>query len=87
MKPPPIIGGAVDFLVNFFEDIFGGGSSPEIPRQLMHGRHPLYPVILGVSDGLIPTEASEGLKVCGDPEPSKARPLQKGSSAPPSASS
>jgi hypothetical protein len=27
---------------------------------LLHGRHPLYPVILGVQDGLIPTEASEG---------------------------
>ena len=37
-----------------------GSSSPPTPRQLLHGRHPLYPVILGVSDGLIPTEASAG---------------------------
>ena len=50
-----------------------------IPRQLMHGRHPLYPVILGVSDGLIPTEASAGKpQFCGDPQPCpNARPLQK----------
>jgi hypothetical protein len=75
--PLAIIGGAVDFLVNFFEDIFGGGSSPTIPRQLLHKRHPLYPVILGVQDGLIPDEASAGLEVCGDPQPSKKRPLSK----------
>jgi len=56
--PLAIIGGGIDFLVNFFEDIFGGGSSPEIPRQLLHGRHPLYPDLVGAPDGLIPDEAS-----------------------------
>ena len=56
--PLAIIGGAVDFLVNFFEDIFGGGDNPPLPRQLHHGRHPLYPVILGIQNGLIPNEAS-----------------------------
>ena len=53
-----IIAEDVDFLVNFFEDIFGGGGSPPTLRQLLHARHQLYPVILGVSDGLIPTEGT-----------------------------
>jgi hypothetical protein len=44
--------------VSFFEWLFGGGGAPQIPRQLRHGRHPLYPDILGVLFGLIPTEAS-----------------------------
>ncbi|MFZ1886960.1 MAG: hypothetical protein WAU33_02935 [Candidatus Binataceae bacterium] len=47
---------AVDFLVNFFEDLFSGPSSPEVPRQLMHKRHPLYGEILGVQGGLVLTE-------------------------------
>ena len=51
---------SVDFLVNFFEDIFGGSDNPPTPRQLLHGRHPLYPVILGIQDGLIPDEWSAG---------------------------
>jgi hypothetical protein len=34
------------------------GGAPPTPRQLLHGRHPLYPVILGVSDGLIVDENS-----------------------------
>ena len=59
-----------------------GGGSPEIPRQSLHKRHPLYPVILGVSDGLIPTEASEGTKICPDPGPSTQRPLQTPSAQP-----
>jgi len=46
-------------IASFFDFLFGGGGSPPIPRQLTHARHPLYPVILGVSGGLIPTEASE----------------------------
>ncbi len=59
LAPPlAIIGGAVDFVVNFFEDIFGGGSSSETPRQLLSRRHPLYPKIIGVSEDLIPTEGS-----------------------------
>ncbi len=61
LAPPlAIIGGAVDFVVNFFEDIFGGGSSSETPRQLLSRRHPLYPKIIGVSEGLIPTERHRG---------------------------
>ena len=59
--PLAIIGGAVDFLVNFFEDFLGGGGSPEIPRQLLKNRHPLYPVTLGIQDGLITDEASAAL--------------------------
>ena len=54
--PLAIIGGAVDFLVNFFEDIFGGGGSPETPRQLLYGRHPLNGGILGIQENLIPDE-------------------------------
>ncbi len=74
-----LIGGAVDFLVNFFEDIFGGGSTLEIPRQLLHKRHPLYPVILGFPNGEIPTEGSEGKpELCGDAEFCGVLPLQNG---------
>jgi len=76
--PLAIIAEDVDFLVNFFEDIFGGGGSPPIPRQLMHARHPLYPVILGVQDGLIPDEMSKGkAELCGDAEFCGTKPLQK----------
>ena len=56
--PAAIAAYVIDFLVNFFEDIFGGGSSPPIPRQLMHRRHPLYGEIIGIDSGLIPTDAS-----------------------------
>jgi hypothetical protein len=75
--PLAIIGGGVDFLVNFFEDIFGGGESPPpIPRQLRHHRHPLYSVILGIPEGLIPDEVSGGRPpVCGDPWLCPTRPL------------
>jgi len=58
--PAALTAYVVDFLVNFFEDIFGGGSSPPIPRQLMHRRHPLYAAILGIDSGLIPTEGPAG---------------------------
>ena len=76
--PLALIGGAIDFLVNFFEDIFGGSGSPEIPRQLLHGRHPLYPVILGVSDDLIPDEVSLGKpQLCGDPHVCNHCPVQR----------
>jgi hypothetical protein len=67
---------AVDFLVNFFEDNFGDGSPP-IPRQLRHGRHPLYAGIIGIRTGLIVSEFSEGPKFCSDPHPCKDPPLQK----------
>jgi hypothetical protein len=67
-------------LYELFDDLFGGGgSSLEIPRQMIHGRHPLYPVILGITDGEIPTMESSGEpQFCGDPAPCpNARPLQK----------
>ena len=58
-----VIGGAVGAIVggiaSLVDDLFGGGSPPT-PRQLLHNRHPLYPVILGIQDGLIPDEAPSG---------------------------
>jgi hypothetical protein len=36
--------------------------NPPTPRQLLHGRHPLYPVILGIQEGLIPTMGSAAPK-------------------------
>jgi len=72
------IAAAIDFLVNFFEDLFGGSERPPTPRQLQHGRHPLYPVILGISDSLIPTMESKGKPdFCGDPDWCGKKPLQK----------
>ena len=76
--PLAAIAASVDFMVNFFEDLFGGSESPPTPRQLLHGRHPLYPVILGVSDSLTPTMESQGKPdFCGDPEWCGKKPLQK----------
>ena len=74
------IGASIGATVSFFEALFGGSSdTPPTPRKLLHGRHPLYPVILGIQNGLIPDEASAGApKLVGDPQPSpNARPLQK----------
>ncbi len=34
-----LVGGDIDFLVNFYEDIFGGSDNPPTPRQLLHGNH------------------------------------------------
>ena len=45
-------------LFELFDDLFGGGGSPPIPRQLLHMRHSLYDWILGVPVGLTPTEGS-----------------------------
>lgn len=74
-----LIGAAIGATVSFFEDLFGGGSAPPTPRQLLHAQHPLYPVILGVSDGVIPTEGSEGKpELCGDAQFCGVLPLQKG---------
>ncbi len=55
-----VVGGIVGDLANFiFGDLFGGSSdTPPTPRKLLHGRHPLYPIILGVCDGVIPNQAS-----------------------------
>jgi hypothetical protein len=49
---------AIEELVSFFEWLFGGSGAPPNPRKLLHGRHPLYPMILGIQKGLIPDEAS-----------------------------
>jgi hypothetical protein len=76
--PVVVVGLIAEGLFELLDDLFGGSSSePPTPRQLLHARHPLYPVILGFPDGEIPTEASEGLKLCGDPYPSKQPPLSK----------
>jgi hypothetical protein len=74
---PTIIAAAALALFDIFDAIFGGGSdTPVIPRQLRHNRHPLYPVILGVSDGLIPDEAPSGNpQFCGDPSGDAAKEL------------
>ena len=60
LTPAAIVGTIVDGLVQLFLDLFGGSDTPPTPRQLLHGRHPLYPDILGVQDGLIPDEKSAG---------------------------
>jgi Phospholipase A2-like domain len=80
----------IDFLVNFFEDLFSGPNSPPIPRKLMHKRHPLYGEILGIDGDLIPTEGSSPLgggtasdslessvSVTASGGPSNAHPLQR----------
>jgi hypothetical protein len=46
-------------LYELFDDLFGGGgSSLEIPRQMIHGRHPLYDQILQIRPSETPTESS-----------------------------
>lgn len=66
----------IDFLVNFFEDLFSGPNSPPIPRKLMHKRHPLYGEILGIDSGLIPTEGTSA-RGGATGAPSTPRALQK----------
>jgi hypothetical protein len=79
LGPPGWIAAAASGLFVLFDDLFGGGSdNPAPPRQLRHGRHPLYPVMLGVPDGLIPTMGSAGAPpICGDPHVCNKCPLQK----------
>ena len=68
---PGIIVTAAFGLFDIFDAIFGGGdSAPPTPRQLLHGRHPLYPVILAVPPGLIPNQESAAPKL-----PCDGRPL------------
>ena len=70
------VGAIVGGLANFFDDLFGGGSPP-LMRQLRHQRHPLYPAIMGVSDGLIPDEVSAGApEIVGDQHPANTPPMQ-----------
>jgi len=63
-----VIGGAVGAIVggiaSVFEELFGGGAPPS-PRQLLHGRHPLYPTILGFTEGETPGEASAAFTFSG----------------------
>ena len=78
LTPVVVVGLIAEGLFELFDDLFGGGSQPEIPRQLLHKRHPLYPFILGVSESLVPSEASEGKpELCGDPEYCGTKPLEK----------
>ena len=53
----PIVQG-IESLISFFDSLFGGSDNPPTPRQLLHGRHPLYDQLLGVSRGLTPSEAT-----------------------------
>ena len=53
----PIIGIA-EFWASFFDWLFGGSGAPPTPRQLLHGRHPLYDWILQIVAGLLPDEKS-----------------------------
>jgi hypothetical protein len=70
--PPGWIIAAGIGLFELFDELFGGGSdSPPVFRKLRHNRHPLYPVILGVPDGLTPDETS------GKESPSNTPALQK----------
>jgi hypothetical protein len=74
-----VIGAAVGAIVGGIAsvfDLFGGGGSPPTPRQLLHGRHPLYPVMLGVPDGLIPDETCEALPPETSSSPLNPPPLQ-----------
>jgi hypothetical protein len=71
------VGAIVGGIASVFDDLFGGGGAPPTPRQLLHGRHPLYPIFLGVQDGLIPDETSAGApEFVGDLHPKNAPPLQ-----------
>jgi hypothetical protein len=56
--PGALVGAILGGIAYLFEDLFGGSSNPPPPRQLVYARHPLYPVILGVSDDLIPDQVS-----------------------------
>jgi hypothetical protein len=78
-----IVATVVDALVQGLLDLFGGSDNPPTPRKLLHGRHPLYPVILGVPEGEIPDEVSAGApQFVGDPKPRpNARPLQRAEDA------
>ena len=78
------IGASIGATVSFFEALFGGSSdTPPTPRQLLHGRHPLYPVILGVPEGEIPDEVSAGMpQLSGDVQYSGTPPLSTSSPTP-----
>jgi hypothetical protein len=64
-------------LISLFDFLLSGGGTPQLPRQLLDGPHPLYPDLLGVLFGLIPTEASEALPPEISSTPWNPPPLQK----------
>jgi hypothetical protein len=53
-----IVATIADALYQIFSDLFGGSDNPPTPRQLRHGRHPLYAGVIGIRTGLLPTEVS-----------------------------
>ena len=74
--PVVVVGLIAEGLFELFDNLSGGGSdNPPTPRQLLHGRHPLYSDILGVPHGTIVDEMSAGPKICGDPQICLTRPL------------
>ncbi len=58
--------------MSFFEWLLGGSGVPPTPRKLLHGRHPLYPKILKISNSLITDEVSAA-----EQKASNTPPLQK----------
>jgi hypothetical protein len=55
--PLPIPGvGAADEVFSWLDGLFNAADSPEIPREKQHRRHPVYRDILGVSEGLTPSQ-------------------------------
>ena len=78
LTPVVVVSLIAEGLFELFDDLFGGSDNPPTPRQLLHGRHPLYPVILGIQNGLIPDEKSAGPEqTCGDLQICPVRALRK----------
>ncbi|HYB90811.1 MAG TPA: hypothetical protein VEC38_07185 [Candidatus Binataceae bacterium] len=70
------------WLGDLLGDLFGGGGSPQVVRQLMYKSHPLYVQILGIQPGLVPPEGSPVLELPSQgpytPDPNESRPLREG---------
>jgi len=74
-----VIGAVIGGVTGFFEALFGGGSSsPAIPRQELHARHPLYDWFLGIVLGLLP-DLKSAANIISAPgaAPLNVAPLQK----------
>jgi hypothetical protein len=58
--PVPVLDIAIDIyeIVNLFEDLFGGSSTPQLPRKLQHGPNRLYPEVTAIDSDLTPNEES-----------------------------
>jgi hypothetical protein len=53
------MGAVLGSVAGFLQELFGGGGGgAPIPRQLLHGRHPLYAGTIGIRTGLITNERS-----------------------------